>query len=344
MRGVTITEPGRIELVGKDPGPLWPGQVRVRLLQGGLCGSDLSAYLGTSPMVTYPRVIGHEVVGAVIQAGEGSQAWVGKTVTVEPYMQCGTCYACRVGRYNCCTGLRVMGVHIDGGLQEEFVVPAHKLVEVPHGMDLDAASLAEPLTISTHAVERSRVARGETVLIFGAGAIGLLALQVVKSYIGARAMVVDVRDDRLDTARRLGAEGVFNVADWSGEGTSPALLDAVSDWTCGEGANVAIEASGHPASSAAALDCLSHAGRLSLVGWNKSPIAIDTVKLMRKELDVYGSRNSAGVFPRALEILAAGHIAISEMVSHKMPLEQAEEGLNIMRDPASKVVKVVLTA
>lgn len=343
MRSVCIHKPGRVEIVEREPGKLSPGYARVQLIQGGVCGSDLAAYLGTSPMVRYPRVIGHELVGRVVQAAEDAEAWDGKTVVIEPLFPCRRCYACRIGKYNACVELKVFGVHIDGGLQEYFDVPTANLHEVPGGLTMDTAVLAEPLTIALQALFRVNLARGERVLIFGAGPIGLLALQAAVSYVGAAAFVVDVRADRLEAASRLGASETYDLSAWREEGTDPGLIEAVRAWTGGDFAHVAIEATGHPASTGAALDCLAHGGRIALIGWNQGPIPVDTVQLMRKEATVYGSRNSARMFPKALEVLAAGHIDAGAMITHRLPLDQAALGLELMQDPRAHVVKVVLT-
>lgn len=342
MQAVVVREPGRVEVVAAEPEPLAPGHVRVALIQGGICGSDLAAYQGTSPMVRYPRVIGHELVGEVVETGQDAEGWLGKKVVVEPMLACGKCYPCRIGRYNACVDLKVMGVHVDGGLQELFQAPVANLHEVPGGMSPDVAVLAEPLTIALQAVTRPGVSRGERVLIFGAGPIGLLALQVSVSYLGAEAMVVDVRADRLAVAGKLGASVVYDVSGWTGEGTDPGLIAAVKEWTGGEMAHVVIEASGHPASMTAAVDCLAHCGRISLVGWNRGPIVVDTVQLMRKEADVYGSRNSRRMFPKALEVLAGGHVDVKTMITHRLPLAEARAALELMRDPKARAVKIVL--
>lgn len=342
MQAVVVKEPGAVEVVRTELGPLAAGHARVALIQGGVCGSDLAAYLGTSPMVRYPRVIGHELVGEVVETGPDADAWLGKTVVVEPMLPCGRCYPCRIGRYNACVDLKVMGVHVDGGLSQLFDVPVANLHEVPQGMSPDVAVLAEPLTIGLQAVSRPKVSQGDRVLIFGAGPIGLLALQAAVSYLRAEAMVVDVRADRLEVALRLGANAVYDVSGWKGEGTDPGLIAAVKEWTGGEMAHVAIEASGHPASMTAAVDCLAHCGRISMVGWNQGPVVVDTVQLMRKEADVYGSRNSTRMFPRALEVLQGGHVDVAAMITHRMPLADARAALELMKDPQSGAVKIVL--
>jgi len=342
MRSVVIHGPGRLEVVHEGLGPLAPGHVRVKLIQGGICGSDLAAYLGTSPMVRYPRVIGHELVGEVVETAPGDRRWLGRRVVVEPLFSCGACYPCRIGRYNACAELKVMGVHVDGGLRELFDVPVENLHEVPEEMPSSVAVLAEPLTIALQALTRARASNGERVLVFGAGPIGLLVLQAAVSYLKAEAMVVDVREDRLQAARRLGASAVYDVSGWSGEGTDPGLVAAVREWTNGEMAHVAVEASGHPASMSAAVDCLAHCGRIAMVGWNKGPIVVDTVQLMRKEADVYGSRNSRRMFPLALKVLAGGHVDAGAMITHRLSLGMARTAFELMQDPKAGVIKIVL--
>lgn len=343
VRRIIIKEPGKLELERGDLGAPAPDHARVELILGGICGSDLAAYLGTSPMVRYPRVIGHELVGRVVEAGPEARQWIGKTVVVEPMLACGACYPCRIGRYNACVDLKVMGVHVDGGMQELFDVPVANLHETPAGMPPHVAVLAEPLTIALQAVRRARVSRGEKVLIFGAGPIGLLALQAATRYLDAEAMVVDVRRDRLEVAKGLGARLVYDVSAWTGEGTDPGLIAAVREWTSGEMAHVALEATGHPASMAAAVDALAHCGRIAMVGWNKGPITVDTVQLMRKEADVYGSRNSRQMFPEALKVLSGGYVDAEAMITHRLPLEKARTAFDVMQNPAAGVIKVVLS-
>jgi L-gulonate 5-dehydrogenase len=344
VRAVLVKKPHEVAVVDRHVEAPGRGEVVVRFLQGGLCGSDLAAYQGVSPMVVYPRIIGHEMVGEVVQSGSGADRWLGARVVIEPLLPCGTCVACRKGRYNTCVHLQVMGVHTDGGFQDHFVVPAVNLHRLPEDMDLDTAVLAEPLTVACQAVFRSGVMAGDKVIIFGAGPIGLLALQVVTSYLGAAALVVDVLSQRLKLAEKLGAAATVDVSGWTGPGTSPALIHAVKDWTEGDMAAVAIEATGHPASTTAAIDCLGHAGRLSLVGWNKAPITVDTVQLMRKELDVYGSRNSCHMFPRAISILAGGGIDTQTMISHRFPMSKAVEAMDLMSNKQSTALKVILFA
>jgi len=344
LHAVMVKKPYEAALVERPVAAPTRGEVLVRFLQGGICGSDLAAYQGVSPLVVYPRVIGHEMVGEVVQCGSGDDSLLGARVVIEPLLPCGSCIACRKGRYNTCVHLQVMGVHVDGGFQDYFAVPTLNLYRVPEEMDPDTAVLVEPLTIACQAVFRAGVSAADQVIIFGAGTIGLLALQVVTSYLGAAALVVDVLPERLRLAEKLGAAATINVAGWTGPGTAPVLLEAVKEWTKGDLATVAIEATGHPASTAAAIDCLGHAGRLSLVGWNKGPITVDTVQLMRKELDVFGSRNSCRMFPRAISILAGGHIATRTMITHRFPLRRAAEALELMHSQPGVALKVVLYA
>ncbi len=171
MYKVVLEEPKSLRVAQGTPDQAGPDDALVRLRSAGICGSDLAAFRGTSPMVTYPRVLGHELVVDWIECASRPEL-VGQRAVVDPMIRCGRCRACRAGRYNCCVQLQVMGVHIDGGMQEQTVVASDRLHVVPPTMPDDVAVLAEPLTIAYHAVEHSNIRAGETAVVFGAGAIG----------------------------------------------------------------------------------------------------------------------------------------------------------------------------
>ncbi len=335
MIAVQITRPGEVKVVNRSLEPVGKGQARVRLEAGGVCGSDLAAYAGTSPMVRYPRVIGHELVGVVTMSGDEGAVPVGARVVVEPMLACGRCYACSIGRYNCCEELRVMGVHEDGGFASEFTVPLQNLHRVPDGMPVDAAVLVEPLTIGLQALYRGRIDHGERVVIFGAGTIGLLILQAAVNYFGAEAAVVDIRGDRLEIAERLGAFLTINSAQQD-------VVEQIRSWSKGQFAPLVIEVTGHPACNEQAIKTASYAGRVVLVGWNSKPIVVDTIQAMRKELDILGSRNSRCMFPEAIEVLASGHIDYQEMITHRLRLTEAEQAFALLQDDAVNTLKIVL--
>jgi 2-desacetyl-2-hydroxyethyl bacteriochlorophyllide A dehydrogenase len=248
---------------------------------------------------------------------------------------CGLCRACRTGRPNCCAELRVMGVHIDGGLQETRALEVRHLIPVPLEMPDELAVLAEPLTIAYHAVQRSGVEAGQTAVVFGAGAIGLLITSLLVRARGCRALVVDVDADRLHLAESIGAVSL--------QGDEDALVDAVARATGRDMAAVVFEASGNARATAATTAVVGHAGRIVLVGWNKGPVEVDTVTMMRKEVDLVGSRNSFNAFPAVLQLLSDGIVDPRGLITHRFDLSSTGEALDVLDQGRERAVKVLIT-
>ena len=279
-------------------------------------------------------MLGHELVVEVLDA-PGAPQWVGKRAVVEPLIRCGTCRACRLGRYNCCSDLKVMGVHVDGGLRERMAVGIEHLHEVPEDMPDEVAVLAEPTTIAYHAVLRSEIAAGQTAVVFGQGPIGLLVTALLHRR-DCRVIAVDVDRARLEVARTFGAAPVH-----SGE---EDVVRAVAAQTGGEMADVVFEATGHPACTRMTTNVAAHAGRIVLIGWNKGPVEIDTVTLMRKEVDLLGSRNSRNAFPAVLRLLSDRVVDPGSYITHRFRFDEAVDAVTLLDTGAQPAVKVVIDA
>ncbi|MBA3947969.1 MAG: alcohol dehydrogenase catalytic domain-containing protein [Herpetosiphonaceae bacterium] len=335
MHKVVLAAPNEVRIVDGTPAQVETGQALVRLRLAGICGSDLSAFRGTSPMVTYPRVIGHELLVDVVECIDRPEL-VGRRAVVDPMVRCGKCRACRMGRYNCCSSLRVMGVHLDGGMQEVTAVESHRLFPVADSMPDDVAVLAEPLTVAYHAVERSEIRAGETAVVFGAGAIGLLIAQLLVRARGCRALVIDIDSARLQIAQSLGAMPL--------QGDEQALTEAVAAATDGEMAGVVFEATGIASCTRMTTALVAQAGRIVLVGWNKGPVEVDTVALMRKEADLLGSRNSMNAFPAVLQLLADGVIDANVMITHRFGLTEAGAALELLNTGQENPLKILIEA
>lgn len=304
----------------------------VRMRLAGVCGSDLAAYRGTSPQVSYPRVLGHELLVDVLDAPARPEL-VGRRAVVEPLLSCGHCRVCRTGRSNACSQLRVLGVHADGGMQEPLRLPVHQLFPVPNRLSDETAVLAEPLTIAFRAVQRSGIGAGEVAVIFGAGPIGLLIAQVLVRARGCRALVADLDRSRLELAERLGAVAL--------PGDPAAQVDAVASATDGDLAACVFDATGSPGCVRLATDLVRPTGRIVLVGWSHGPVEVDTVSLMRKEAELVGSRNSTGAFPAVLRLLEDGVVDADTMITHRMPFEQAPRALELL-DGGAHSLKIVV--
>jgi L-gulonate 5-dehydrogenase len=300
----------------------------------GLCGSDVHFYVGDYPYVNYPRTQGHEFVGTIEELGvEVTGLEVGQRVAVEPLMPCGDCLPCRRGHRNCCTRMQTVGVQVDGGLCERIALPAGILY--PTGdLPPDVAVLSEPLSIAEHAVARSSVGAGDQVVVFGAGPVGQ-AITIVATDRGARVLMVDPLVSRLALASSFGAEVTVQA---SSEDTEAAI----AAWTAEEGPVCVFEASGVPAVLEQAVRAVGASGTIVVVGLSTEPACIPLISFTRKELNVLGSRNNLGVFDRAVETVARHAPAIGDLVTHRLPFEQAGDALELLIEHPELTEKVIV--
>lgn len=310
------------------------GEVLIKVRSLGICGSDIGAFKGTNPLVSYPRVIGHEVGGEVVEIGENSKGIeAGDKVIVEPYIPCNHCYPCSLGRINCCETLRVLGVHVDGGMTEYFSHPVDLISKVPDEFAWKHVAMIEPLTIALHANHRPGVKAGEHVLIIGAGAIGLLAAQVAVSY-GAMPIVMDLIAERLQLAHSLGVKYTVNPV-------TENAVEKIKEITKGRMAEVVIEASGAKAAIQSLFDYVSYAGRISLVGWPNAEIPLNTAMITKKELDIVGSRTSAGEFAEAIELIQTKKVNVEPLISKVVTLDEIPAAVVDIAKQPDKFIKVV---
>ncbi len=293
------------EVARRPPGR---GEALVQVDAVGLCAGDVYIYLGKNPYVTYPRVGGHEIAGRVIALGPETEGPAdGTRVVIEPFIGCGCCYPCRIGKPNCCANLDIIGVHRDGGFAEEVCAPVDRLHLVPESLTPFQASFAEPVAIGVQACRRGQVTAADAVLILGAGPIGLATLEVVRAR-GATAYITDLSRDRLDTAARLGGVPLEAGAGFPAE---------VMAMTHGEGMPVVIEATGNVQAMVQTTDLVAAGGRVVILGLVKQSIAVPWpgLDLTRKEMTIVGSRASTACFPESLALLAGGAIRYPEVAT-----------------------------
>jgi L-galactonate 5-dehydrogenase len=330
MRAFSIDAPGRSSLVDIAEPTIGPGEVLLRVRTIGFCGTDLSTFRGGNPLVSYPRIPGHEL-GCTIEAigaGVPGQFRVGQDMLVHPYQACGRCSACQQGRPNCCRDNQTLGVQREGGMTELLAVPWEKLY-TSDKLSLREMALVEPLTIGYHAVVRGRVAAGDTVGVFGCGAIGIGVIAAAASR-GATVIAIDVDDAKLALAQQVGARHGINSA-------RDNLHAALQKLTAGEGPRVMIEAVGLPATFRAAVEEVCFAGRVVYIGYSKRPVEYDTRHFVQRELDVMGSRNALpDDFRAVIAYLETGRFPVDEVITQVVSLDEAGAALaNWDANPAS---------
>lgn len=334
MKAVYMEKPWNIEISDVQMPKPKEGEALLRVKSAGICGSDIGAFRGTNGLVSYPRIIGHEIAGEVISTPENNKNGIkpGDRVIVDPYLYCGHCYPCSIGRTNCCVDLKVLGVHVDGGMAEYFCHPADMLLKVPDDMPWDIIPLAEPLTIALHGIHRLNLKAGEHIAINGAGPIGLLAAMVALHY-GAEPIMIDLVKERLDFAKSLGVQYTINLREED-------LVEKVSEYTNGRMAECVMEASGANSAIRATLDIVSHAGRIALTGWPKQETPIPTDMITRKEVDVRGARTSAGEFPEAIELIYHQKVDARRILTKVISIDEAPETIRDIEKNPGDYMKV----
>lgn len=341
MKGIVCEDVNQFKRVELEPPQLTPGMAIVRIKRIGICGTDYHAFRGNQPFFTYPRVLGHELAG-VIEAIEGdirndanpTDLKSGDQVGIIPYLECGDCVACRVGKTNCCVNMKVMGVHVDGGMRELIAVPITHLIAA-NELSLDETAALEPLSIGAHAVRRAEIKEGETVMVIGGGPIGLGVMALAK-HKGARVIAMDVQDDRLAFGR-----------EWAKvDECVNALQDAearLEELTEGEYPTVVFDCTGNPASMNKAFNYVAHGGKLVYVGLAKADISFHDPDFHKRELTLMGSRNATYEdFLHVKRAIEDGALNIASYITHRAPFEGMIDQFEQWMKPESKVIKAMV--
>ncbi len=336
MVALTVEKPHVLALKPEAATGPAAGEVLLRVHRAGICGSDLHIYHGSNPFAVYPRVIGHEFSGEVEAVGEGvTHLAPGDHVVVDPVVSCGRCYACRVGRTNVCANLEVFGVHRDGGFRNRLTVPAANAVKVDPNLPYAIAALAEPFSIAANVLSRTGIDAGDTVLVYGAGTVGLTVTQVVKLH-GARCIVADLDEARLERARGFGADVVINSR-------TTSVPDAVRDENDGLGPTIVIDGAGVPALLEEACRVASPAGRIGLLGFSPAPCNISQQEIVKKELTLVGSRLNRRLLPQVIGWLESGELNPAGMITQTFAADQAADAFKLIETDPSSTIKVQLS-
>ncbi|MBX3443613.1 MAG: zinc-binding alcohol dehydrogenase family protein [Planctomyces sp.] len=337
MRAIRLEQPRefrKIEL--EEPAPPGPGQALVRTHRMGICGSDVGGYLGKMPFFRYPRIPGHELGVEVLQVGpDVTNVAAGDRCSVEPYMNCGRCFACRRGRGNCCQTLEVIGVMADGGLRDRFLIRADKLHRSA-SLTFDQLALVETLAIGCHACDRGGSQAGDDVLIIGAGPIGLASLEFVR-LTGARITVMDMVAERLEFCRRV--YGIEHTV-LAGDGQE---LDRLRAATGGDLYPVVIDATGAQRSMSACLGYAAQTGVVVYVGITTQEVSFPHPVLHKAELTLKGSRNALPAdFPRIISLIEQGTIDTGRWITHRTTFDRVIDEFETFTRPESGVIKAIV--
>jgi threonine dehydrogenase-like Zn-dependent dehydrogenase len=312
MLTIVLDHPGKFSAIERpEPAPA-PGTALVRVHRIGVCGTDLHAFAGKQPFFSYPRVLGHELGVEVIDPGdEPNGLKAGDRCAVEPYINCGTCIACRRGRPNCCSALQVMGVHVDGGMSPLFRVPSRKL-HPSTKLGFESLSLVETLAIGAHAVERAAPTKDDFILVIGAGPIGLSVIQFAQ-VTGATLAVMDVSDVRLEFCNNVDVKHTLKPG--------PGALDELRRIGGGDLPTCVIDATGNPGSMNAAFDLPAHGGRIVFVGLFQGDVTFNDPNFHKRELTIMASRNALpATFREVIRLVEERKVDTRPWITHRLNL------------------------
>lgn len=334
MKALVIKKTGEAALESRPEPAASREKLLLKVRMVGLCGSDLNSFRGKNPLVTFPRIPGHEVAATIVSGAKDCPALAaGVNVTMSPYTSCGKCASCLRQRPNACQFNETLGVQRDGALTEYILMPAEKLYAA--NLTIKELCLVEPLTVGFHAVARGRVTAEDSVAVFGCGGVGLGAV-AASNLSGARTIGIDVDDDKLNLATRAGAACVINTS-------RDSLHQRLLDLTNGLGPDVIIEAIGLPQTFRAAVEEVAFTGRVVYIGYAKEPVAYETRLFVQKELDIMGSRNALPEdFRRVINMLEDRRFPVDDVVSAMVPIEEGPDILRMWSENPARFTKIMI--
>jgi threonine dehydrogenase-like Zn-dependent dehydrogenase len=334
VKALVLRGPGEAGIEDRAEPELKTGEALLRVRRVGLCGSDLNTFRGRNPMVSYPRVPGHEIAATIaVLKGAHPGLAVGMDVTLSPYSNCGSCAACKNGRPNACRNNQTLGVQRDGALTEYIAVPVEKLHAAE--LNLQELCLVEPLTVGFHAVARGRVTERDTVAVIGCGGVGLGAVAAA-AFRGARTIAVDIDDGKLAIARAAGAQE-------TARSDRQEMVEALTELTGGTGPDVVIEAIGMPETFRAAVEAVAFTGRVVYIGYAKEPVSYETKLFVQKEIDILGTRNALPEdFRQVIAMLEQKRFPVEGVVSLTVPLDEAGDALRAWSEEPGRFRKIMI--
>jgi 2-desacetyl-2-hydroxyethyl bacteriochlorophyllide A dehydrogenase len=335
MRSVVCEKPWQLKMKERDLPDIKPGEALIRVRRVGICGTDLHAFKGEQPYFTYPRVLGHEISGEVSKVGEDSLGFnAGDLVAVIPYLECGKCIACRMGKTNCCTRLNLFGIQLDGGMSEYLSVPLDHLI-TSNKLNLDALAMAECLSIGAHAVRRAQIEKGEFTLVIGAGPIGMAIMQSAKEA-GGKVIALDIVEERLKFCQdKLKADYVIH-----GEREPHKEIESMTN---GDYPTVVFDATGNAKSMMKSFNLVAHGGRYILVSLVQDNITFFDPDFHRREITLLSSRNATRQdMEHIVRALEAGKMDGTSFITHRASLDQVINQFESWLRPETGVIKAVV--
>lgn len=338
MKAVKIMKPNELQIIDMEkPAIDEKNNVLVKIHVAGICGSDVGIYHGKNAAATYPRVIGHEMVGEIVETGENvTKRKVGDRVIIDQVTACGHCYACRKGRPNVCENLQVRGVHIDGGYREYMAVPESDCYLLPETLSYEDAVMIEPTTIAVQACSRAELVFEDNLMIIGAGALGSSILRIARLYNPHKIIMVDIEEDKLKESLENGATDIINSK-------MEDVVEKAHELTDGYGPTVVIDAACFHGSFLTACKCAGNAGRVITMGFGVDPDEINQFAITSKELDVRGSRLQNRKFQTVIDMVNKGKVNLNNSISHRFYFEDAQKAFDFNDTHDPLIRKIVLT-
>jgi 2-desacetyl-2-hydroxyethyl bacteriochlorophyllide A dehydrogenase len=335
MKALVCTTPGVFEYTQEEKPGLTKGNAIIKIKRIGICGTDLHAFEGTQPYFNYPRILGHELAGELVEFDDAPGFKKGEAVTFIPYFNCGRCVACRSGKPNCCIDIKVCGVHVNGGMAEYFSVPSYTLLH-GEGLSFDELALVEPLAIGAHGIRRADVEKGEFVLVVGAGPIGMGTMEFAR-LAGATVIALDINEGRLQFCKsKLGVAHAINAL----SNNVPELLREITN---GDMPAVVIDATGNLKAISNAFQYTAHGGRYLLIGLQKGDICFSHPEFHKREATLMSSRNATREdFEYVVASIRHGRVDPGIYITHRVLFNQVKDEFKSWLNPATGVIKAMV--
>ncbi len=335
MKAIEITKPFEVKIIEKEKPRAKDGEALLKVLYCGICGADVASFTGNQPFTTYPRIPGHEFSAQIVEIPENGRGLkAGDIITCNPYFNCGECYACKRGLVNACHDNQTMGVQRDGSFQEYITMPVERIID-GKGLSAKELALIEPFSISAHALSRAEIKKGDRLLVMGAGPIGLFALLKAKA-LGARVAIADLLESRLELAKEYGADLIIN-------NKTDDIKAKCEEFTEGCGFDVCVEACGTPVTFLSCIDLAAHGANIILIGNGKRETTFVHSIILKKELNIYGSRNAfTKDFEELIGLVSSGMVNVLKMISGVYEAENAKQAFDALANNDGSLAKLLI--